>query len=77
MLTNNNLETHSNGKERFLVLCILLFAGIIRIPSLTQPIGPDQGLMAVIGEGILHGKLPYRDYWEMASPAIFFTYASM
>ena len=49
----------------------------MRLPSLTQPLGPDQGIMSVIGEGILHGELPYRDYWEMGSPAIFFTYALM
>ena len=33
--------------------------------------------MAVIGEGLLNGKLPYRDFWEMGSPAIFMTYALM
>jgi hypothetical protein len=60
-----------------LILCVVLFAGILRIPSLTQPLGPDQGIMSVIGEGILQGRLPYRDFWEMGSPAIFFTYALM
>jgi hypothetical protein len=59
------------------VLAIIVFAGVIRIPSLTQPLGPDQGIMSVIGEGILHGQLPYRDFWEMGSPAVFFTYALM
>jgi hypothetical protein len=54
---------------------ILVFAALVRIPSLTQPLGPDQGIMSVIGKGILEGKLPYRDFWEMGSPAIFFTYA--
>lgn len=66
-----------SAKEIVLVVCIVFFAGIIRIPSLTQPLGPDQGIMSVIGEGILNGELPYRDYWEMGSPAIFFTYALM
>ena len=60
-----------------IIFCIILFAGLIRIPSLTQPLGPDQGIMSVIGEGILQGKLPYKDFWEMGSPAIFFTYALM
>lgn len=69
------MESKSYAKEITIILCIILFAGIIRIPSLTQPLGPDQGIMSVIGEGILRGKLPYRDYWEMGSPAIFFTYA--
>ncbi len=64
-------------KEVLTVSCIILFAFVIRIPSLTQPLGPDQGIMSVIGEGILQGKLPYKDYWEMGSPGIFFTYALM
>ncbi len=60
-----------------MILCVILLAGVLRIPSLTQPLGPDQGIMSVIGEGILQGRLPYRDFWEMGSPAIFFTYALM
>ena len=71
------LKPSLKTKEIFCVLGIILFAGLIRIPSLTQPLGPDQGIMSVIGEGILHGKLPYKDFWEMGSPAIFFTYALM
>lgn len=69
------IANHISIREGLFVFCIILFSGIIRIPSLTQPLGPDQGIMAVIGEGILQGKLPYKDYWEMGSPAIFFTYA--
>ncbi|PIS37413.1 MAG: hypothetical protein COT35_06140 [Nitrospirae bacterium CG08_land_8_20_14_0_20_52_24] len=64
-------------KEIGFIFCLVAFAGVLRIPSLTQPLGPDQGIMAVIGQGILNGKLPYRDYWEMGSPAVFFTYALM
>ena len=73
----NKARAHYSSKDAVFIFCIILFAGIIRIPSLTQPLGPDQGIMSVIGEGILRGNLPYRDYWEMGSPAIFFTYAMM
>ncbi|MFX0133855.1 MAG: glycosyltransferase family 39 protein [Candidatus Hodarchaeota archaeon] len=66
-----------NITEIVIIFCVVLFAGILRIPSLPQPLGPDQGIMSVIGEGILQGKLPYKDFWEMGSPAIFFTYALM
>lgn len=69
-------NTHKR-REIIFVSLIVLSAALVRVPSLTQPLGPDQGVMAVIGEGILHGGLPYRDYWEMGSPAIFFTYALM
>jgi hypothetical protein len=64
-------------RESLIVSAVLFIAVFLRVPSITEPIGPDQGIMAVIGEGLLHGKLPYRDYFEMASPAIFFTYALM
>jgi hypothetical protein len=37
--------------------------------------GRDQGIYAVVGEGILHGKLPYRDLWDFKPPGIFFVYA--
>jgi hypothetical protein len=63
------------GRQLFYVSLIVVFAGLVRIPSLTQPLGPDQGIMSVIGKGILEGKLPYKDFWEMGSPAVFFTYA--
>jgi hypothetical protein len=74
---NRRVLAESSTMHWILILCVVLFAGILRIPSLTQPLGPDQGIMSVIGEGILQGRLPYRDFWEMGSPAIFFTYALM
>lgn len=70
-----NFSDSHKTREAIAVLLIVLFAGLLRIPSLTQPLGPDQGVVAVMGEGLLHGELPYRDYWEMGSPAIFFTCA--
>lgn len=68
-------KTPVSIKEISVVLGVLCFAIVLRLPSLTQPLGPDQGVMAVIGSGVLEGKIPYRDFWEMGSPAIFFTYA--
>jgi hypothetical protein len=71
------MQEHEIMKRSLLTVGIVIAAGVIRLPSLIQPLGPDQGIMAVIGDGILKGKLPYRDLWEMASPAIFYTYAGM
>jgi hypothetical protein len=57
----------------FLALaCALL---ILRLPSLVQPMGADQGLYAYVGERILDGELPYRDAWDQKPPAIHYTYA--
>ena len=57
----------------FLALACLLL--ILRVPSLTQPMGADQGLYAYVGERILQGELPYRDAWDQKPPAIHYTYA--
>jgi hypothetical protein len=58
-------------------LCLAL-AGLlllVRLPSLAQPMGADQGLYAYVGERILVGDVPYRDAWDQKPPAIHFTYA--
>ena len=71
------MATPYKKREIAFVFLVVILAGFLRLPSITQPLGPDQGVVAVIGEGLLNGELPYRDYWEMGSPAIFFTYALM
>lgn len=59
----------------FLALaCVLL---ILRVPSLAQPMGADQGLYAYVGERILAGDIPYRDAWDQKPPAIHYAYALM
>src|SRR6186713_779687 len=42
---------------------------------LTFSFGRDQGIYALVGEGILRGKLPYRDLWDFKPPGVFFAYA--
>jgi hypothetical protein len=59
----------------FLALACVLLA--VRLPSLVQPMGADQGLYAYVGERILDGGLPYRDGWDQKPPAIHVTYAAM
>jgi hypothetical protein len=59
----------------FLALACVLLA--VRLPSLAQPMGADQGLYMYVGERILHGELPYRDAWDQKPPAIHLAYAGM
>ena len=59
----------------FLALACALI--IVRLPSLVQPMGPDQGLYAYVGERILHGELPYRDAWDQKPPGIHYVYAGL
>jgi hypothetical protein len=42
---------------------------------LTFSFGRDQGIYAVVGDGLLHGRLPYKDLWDFKPPGIFFVYA--
>jgi hypothetical protein len=55
-----------------LILLAVLLASVL---LLTYPFGRDQGIFAVIGEGILHGKVPYRDRWDVKTPGIFLVFA--
>jgi hypothetical protein len=45
------------------------------IQILVFSFGRDQGIYAVVGEGILAGKVPYKDLWDFKPPGIFFVYA--
>src|SRR5918993_3559206 len=48
---------------------------LLRLPSLVQPMGADQGLYAYVGERILQGELAYRDAWDQKPPGIHYVYA--
>lgn len=62
-------------KRAFPVLVVALVA--LRLPSLVQPTGNDQGLYAYVGQAITRGEVPYRDAWDQKPPAVHFTYALM
>jgi hypothetical protein len=38
--------------------------------------GRDQGIYAVVADGILHGRMPYRDLWDFKPPGIYLVYAA-
>src|SRR5262245_65612285 len=56
------------------VACALI---LLRVPSLAQPMGPDQGLYAYVGERILARDLAYRDAWDQKPPGIHYVYAAL
>ena len=55
---NLHFFTVNKLRDNLFLLFIMIFAGLLRVPALTQPLGADQGVLAVVGEGILNGKLP-------------------
>lgn len=60
-----------------LLLALVAALLIVRLPSLVQPMGPDQGLYAYVGDRILHGELAYRDAWDQKPPGIHYIYAAL
>ncbi|MDX2053667.1 MAG: glycosyltransferase family 39 protein [Polyangiaceae bacterium] len=52
-------------------VCAFL-GGWLQLPLFS--FGRDQSIYALVGEGLLHGKLPYRDLWDFKPPGIFFAY---
>ncbi len=57
---------------------LLLVIGLVlllALPTLTYPLGRDQGEFATIGRGLLQGKIPYVDLWNPKPPAVFYVYA--
>ncbi|HET7696459.1 MAG TPA: hypothetical protein VFK57_12170 [Vicinamibacterales bacterium] len=60
-------------------LLAALFAALLllRLPSLVQPMGADQGLYAYVGDRIRHGELAYRDAWDQKPPGIHYVYAAL
>jgi len=58
---------------------VLIVIGVILLiaaPTITYPLGRDQGEFATIGRGLLQGKIPYVDLWNPKPPAVFFVYAA-
>jgi 4-amino-4-deoxy-L-arabinose transferase-like glycosyltransferase len=62
-------------KDLIWLLSIFLFFVLLRLPTLYEPFGRDQGIFATIASGLLEGKIPYRDLWDHKPPAIYFVYA--
>src|SRR3954451_3972747 len=75
--THYNSSTRRSGMTNRVLLALTCVLLVVRLPSLVQPMGADQGLYAYVGERILKGELPYRDAWDQKPPAIHVTYAVM
>lgn len=57
------------------VACILVILFSVA-QVLVFSFGRDQSIYGVIAEGMLEGKVPYRDLWDFKPPGIFFIYAA-
>lgn len=57
------------------LLLIIALVLALALPTLTYPLGRDQGEFATLGRGLLQGKIPYVDLWNPKPPAVFYVYA--
>ena len=48
---------------------------LVALPDLSYPVFRDQATFLVLGDGLLHGQLPYRDLWDIKPPGIYVIYA--
>jgi hypothetical protein len=63
------------ARHHGLLLALIAFVLLLALPTLTYPLGRDQGEFATIGRGLLEGRVPYRDLWNPKPPAVFYLYA--
>lgn len=65
----------SGARATWAWLTLLLALLAIRLPSLAQPAGGDQGLYVYAGQRLAAGDVMYRDVWDQKPPAIAAIYA--
>ena len=70
-------ERGAVASRRWLWLLLLAALLALRLPSLAQPAGGDQGLYAYAGGQVRAGSVPYRDVWEQKPPGILALYAAL
>src|ERR1700712_2730822 len=63
-------------RPTFLLIALIVIITLIAAPTITYPLGRDQGEFATIARGILDGRIPYVDLWNPKPPAIFYVYAA-
>jgi hypothetical protein len=56
---------------RFAAWLVVVFSAV-QIAAFS--FGRDQGIYALIADGLLKGQLPYRDLWDFKPPGIYFVY---
>lgn len=58
------------------LIAVITVVMLLALPTITYPLGRDQGEFATIGRGLLWGRVPYVDLWNPKPPAVFYVYAA-
>lgn len=56
--------------ELWLLALVLSLTFLIRLPMFSEPIGTDQAVHAILAEGLLRGKMLYRDLFDHRFPGM-------
>ncbi|HSW87903.1 MAG TPA: glycosyltransferase family 39 protein [Candidatus Saccharimonadales bacterium] len=68
-------KLEKNTEAWFLIIVSFVFF-LLRLPSLFEPLWyGDEGIYEVIGIGLQHGRLLYRDIWDNKPPLLYVLYA--
>jgi len=59
------------------MVCLLFFVVTVRLNFVSIPFERDEGAYSYYGKLLLHGKIPYKDFYEQKYPGIFYFYAFM
>lgn len=71
-----SLQSSGNRLSSVLVFGLAFAVSVLLLLNLgTQPLGRDQATFSVIGFGMLEGRAPYSDAWDIKTPGIFFIYS--
>lgn len=62
-------------KRHGMVIAIIAVTLVLALPTLTYPLGRDQGEFATTAVAILDGRVPYAEIWNPKPPAVFYVYA--
>jgi len=68
-------EVHVRDPDAWLRAAAVAVVTLSALQILLFPFGRDQGIYALIGDGMLDGRVPYRDLWDFKPPGIYLVYA--
>ena len=68
-------NSQASNRSRAWLFGTLVLVFLRALPNLRYLTGRDQATYSVIGQGLLHGQLLYRDLWDNKPPGIFYIYA--
>jgi 4-amino-4-deoxy-L-arabinose transferase-like glycosyltransferase len=63
--------------ENWFLLATLALTLFVRLRHIDIPLERDEGEYAYAAQAILRGELPYRDFYNMKLPAVYYSYAAL